>query len=402
MNSFRRTTPFAVAGLMALLAAAPPIVAPAQAQQRGGQQGQRPAVSVVVGEAVRKPMPVRLDAIGTVQTIASVTVRSRVDSQIMEVPFEDGAMVEEGQVLFRLDSRQIEQQIKQAEANLSRDNASLNLARADLRRAEELAKRDFGTEQRLETARAQVQTLEASVRAGQAALDNLRVQLTFYTIRAPISGRVGVAGLRPGNIARTTESAPALAVINQIRPIYVMFGMPQRHLPDIRKAVTDATATVVATPQGYTEGATGKVALIDNAIDPTTGSIQVRAVFDNTNDLLWPGALTTVRLTLRVEPNAVAVPREAVQASQTGSYVFVIENDVAKVRKVTVSRTIDTETVIESGLDGGETVVTDGQLLLVEGSRVVTRRAPGAAPAQAPRATGNPPAPTPSRSGSAG
>lgn len=400
MNFLRKATPFALAGLFAISAVAPMV--PVQAQQRGGQQGQRPPVSIVVANAERKPMPVRLDAIGTVQTIASVTVRSRVDSQIMEVPFEDGAMVEVGQVLFRLDSRQIEQQIKQAEANLSRDNASLNLARADLRRAEELAKRDFGTEQRLETARAQVQTLEASIRGGQAALDNLRVQLTFYTIRAPISGRVGVAGLRPGNIARTTESAPALAIINQIRPIYVTFGMPQRHLPDIRKAVADGTATVLATPQGYTDSATGKVALIDNAIDPTTGSIQIRAIFDNANDLLWPGALTSVRLTLRVEPNAVTVPREAVQASQSGSYVFVIENDAAKVRKVTISRTIDAETVIESGLEGTETVVTDGQLLLTEGSRVVTRRAPGAAPVQAPRARGAPASPAPSRTGSAG
>lgn len=400
MTATRLAKTFAFASLIALTAGA--LAPSAQAQQRGGPQGQRPPVSVVVADAARKPMPVRLDAIGTVQTIASVTIRSRVDSQIMEVPFEDGAMVEEGQVLFRLDSRQIEQQIKQAEANLARDNASLNLARADLRRAEELAKRDFGTEQRLETARAQVQTLEASVRAGQAALENLRVQLTFYTIRAPISGRVGVAGLRPGNIARTTESAPALAVINQIRPIYVTFGMPQRHLPEIQKAVADATATVLATPQGYTEGATGKVALIDNAIDPTTGSIQVRAIFDNANDLLWPGALTSVRLTLRVEPNAVVVPREAVQASQSGSYVFVIENDVAKVRKVTVSRTIDMETVIETGLEGTETVVTDGQLLLTEGSRVQTRRAPGVAPEQAPRARGTPATPTPSRTGSAG
>lgn len=348
-------------------------------------------------------MPVRLDAIGTVQTIASVTVRSRVDSQIMEVPFEDGAMVEEGQVLFRLDSRQIEQQIKQAEANLARDAASLNLARADLRRAEELARRDFGTEQRLETARAQVQTLEASMRAGQAALENLRVQLTFYTIRAPISGRVGVAGLRPGNIARTTESAPALAVINQIRPIYVAFAMPQRHLPDIRKAVADGTATVVATPQGYVEGANGKVALIDNTIDPTTGSIQIRASFENADDLLWPGALCSVRLTLRVEPNAVVVPREAVQASQTGSYVFVIEDNVAKVRQVSVSRTIDAFTVIERGLDGGEVVVTDGQLLLAEGSRVAPRRLdrPETSP-EAPRARGAPPTPAPARTGSAG
>lgn len=351
---------------------------PGPSQGRGGE---RPPVSVSIGKAERKAAPVRLDAIGTVQTIATVAVRSRVDSQIIEVSFEDGANVKAGDVLFKLDSRQIETQLRQADANLSRDRASLNLAQADLKRAEELARRDFGTEQRLDTARTLVATLSASVRGGEAAIEGLRVQLSYYTIAAPISGRIGVASLRAGNIARTGESAAPLAVINQITPIYVAFSMPQRHLPDIRSALE--TATVTATMQGYDKGVDGKLALIDNAVDATTGTIQIRAIFNNPDNLLWPGALCSVRMTLRMEPNALVVPREAVQSGQTGSYVFIVENGVARTRTVTVARTLDNETVLSSGLEGGETVVTDGQLLLTDGVRVAPRGQTGEPPAPA-------------------
>lgn len=363
----------------------------AEAQSpRQGSGDQRPPVSVMIGKAIRKPAPVRIEAIGTVQTAATVAVRSRVDSQIVEVLFQDGATVKTGDVLFRLDSRQIEAQIRQAEANLARDRASLALAEADLKRAEELARRDFGTEQRLETARTQVATLRASIRAGEAGVDGLKVQLSYYTLVAPISGRVGVAGLRAGNIARTGESAVPLATINQISPIYVSFSMPQRFLPELQASLVSATVT--ATPQGYNRSAEGKLALIDNAVDATTGTIQVRATFENADELLWPGALCQVRVTLRVDPDALVVPREAVQAGQSGSYVFVVENGVARTRPVTVARVLDNETVLSSGLTGGETVVTDGQLLLVDGARVAPRGAPGQeSPAGAGRGGGRAP-----------
>jgi membrane fusion protein, multidrug efflux system len=368
----------------------PSDVSLAQGQGAPGGGDQRPPVSVSIAKAERKPAPVRLDAIGTVQTIATVAVRSRVDSQIMDVSFEDGATVKAGDILFKLDSRQIEAQLRQADANLARDRASLTLADADLKRAEELARRDFGTEQRLDTARTLVATLRASVRGGEAAIEGLRVQLSYYTISAPLAGRIGVAGLRSGNIARTGEAAAPLAVINQITPIYVSFSMPQRHLQDIREAM--GSATVTATMQGYDKGIDGKLALIDNAVDATTGTIQIRAVFENPSNLLWPGALCSVRMTLRMEQNALVVPREAVQSGQTGSYVFIIENGVARTRPVTVARTLDNEAVLASGLQGGETVVTDGQLLLTDGTRVAPRgagsgqppRAPSAAPGAAP------------------
>ncbi|MDJ1159937.1 efflux RND transporter periplasmic adaptor subunit [Chelatococcus sp. SYSU_G07232] len=356
-----------------------PAGAKAQEPIRGpSEPGARAPVSVAVGKAQRKAMPVRIDSIGIVQTVASVTLRSRVDSQITEVLFEDGAFVRAGDVLFKLDARQIEAQIKQAEANLARDRASLTYAASDLKRQETLAKRDFASEQKLDTARTQVATLEAAVAAGEAAVENLKVQGSYYTVTAPISGRVGAAGLKVGNVAKTGEAATPLAVINQTSPIYVAFALTQRRLPEIREAMQAGTASVLATPQGYGKGAEGKIAFIDNTVDATTGTITVRGIFENADEFLWPGTLCNVRLTLRMEPDAVAVPREAVQTSQTGDFVFVVENGSARVNPVSVDRTVDGEAVIATGLRGDETVVTDGHLLLTDGARVAPRSAPAA------------------------
>lgn len=328
-------------------------------------------------------MPVRLEAIGTVQTLSSVIVRSRVDSQIMEVGFKDGQVVKQGDLLFKLDSRQIEAQLKQSEALVAKDKASLVSAEADLKRAEELAKRDFGTDQRLDTARALVMTLRASIRGGEAAVEGLKVQLSYYTITAPVGGRVGVAGLKAGNIAKSGDSSVLLATINQVDPIYVTFSMPQRHLPEIREAMIKGSAIVVATPQGYAKGVEGKLAVVDNAVDATTGTILLRALFDNPGEVLWPGALCQVRVTLSTEPNAITIARDAVQTGQNGTYVFAVENGVAQARPVVVNRIVDGLAVLTSGLNGTETIVIDGQLVLTNGARVVERPAGGAPPAGA-------------------
>ncbi|RDJ27673.1 efflux RND transporter periplasmic adaptor subunit [Bosea caraganae] len=357
----------------------------AEATQRPAQQGrqaapQRPPVTIVTAKVERKPMPVRLDAIGTVQAISTVTVRSRVDTQITEVGFKDGGYVKKGDVLFRLDSRLVESLLRQAEANVARDKASLSSAESELRRAEELAKREFATDQRLDTARTQVATLKASIRGGEAFVDSLKVQLTYYTITAPVSGRIGVAGLKEGNIAKTGDNSTTLVTINQIDPIYVSFSLPQRHLPDIRAAMTSGTAVVLATQHGAPKGVEGKIAVIDNMVDATTGTIQMRAIFDNPEETLWPGALCQVRVTLRVDPEALTVPREAVQNGQNGTFVFVIEDGTARARPVTVDRTIDDRVVLSSGLKGDETVVIDGQLLLTDGARTVERNRGGQKP----------------------
>lgn len=341
---------------------------------------QRPPVTIVTAKAERRPMPVRLDAIGTVQTLSTVTVRTRVETQITEVGFQDGGYVKKGDVLFRLDSRLAEALLKQAEAAVARDKASLASAEADLRRAEELAKRDFATDQRLDTARTQVATLRATIRGGEAAAEALRVQLTYYTITAPVSGRIGAAGLKEGNIAKTGDNSAALVTINQVDPIYVSFALPQRHLSDIRAAMNAGTATALATQQGASRGVEGKIAVIDNMVDATTGTIQMRAIFDNPDETLWPGALCQVRLTLRVEQDALTIPREAVQNGQSGTFVFAIEDGIARARPVVVDRTVDERVVIASGLKGDETVVVDGQLQLTDGARTVERSRGGQRP----------------------
>lgn len=371
---------FAAAGISAAALVAQNRSAPASRNPAPDQA--RPPVSVTLGKAEHKAMPVRLESIGAVQTMASVTVKSRVDSQIAQVFVMDGAIVKAGDVLFKLDSRQTEAQLKQAEANLARDRASLQQATSELRRQEELARRDYATAQKLETARAQAASLAATVQGNEAAIDSLRVQLSYYTVVAPIPGRIGAVGLTAGNIARSGDNALPLATIHQIMPIYVSFAVPQRYLPDIREAQRSGTAKVLATPQGYENGSEGTIAFLDNAVDATTGTLTIRAIFDNKDELLWPGALCAVRLTLRTEPNAVVVPREALQTSQTGAFVFAVENGTARVRPVTVDRTVGSEIVISGGLNGSETIVLDGQLLLTEGARVTPRSGPVDGPPQ--------------------
>ncbi len=365
----------------------PPAATPGAA---GGPAGGRPPVSVITARAERKPMPVRLEAIGTVQTLSSVIVRSRVDSQIIEVGFNDGQVVKQGDLLFRLDSRQIEAQLKQFEALVARDRASLVSAEADLKRAEELAKRDFGTDQRLDTSRALVMTLRASIRGGEAAVEGLKVQLSYYTITAPVGGRVGVAGLKAGNIAKSGDSSVLLATINQVDPIYVTFSMPQRHLPEIREAMIKGNAIALATPQGFAKGVEGKLAVVDNAVDATTGTIMLRALFDNPGEVLWPGALCQVRVTLSTEPDAITIARDAVQTGQNGTYVFAVTNGIAQAKPVVVNRIVDGLAVLTSGLTGDETIVVDGQLVLTNGARVIERP-----PGGGPPAGGRPPAASP-------
>ncbi|GGH18702.1 RND transporter [Alsobacter metallidurans] len=361
---------------------APPAPAGKSDAKTLGAAGAAPrSVPVVLGKAERRSMPLRFDTIGTVQPMASVTVRSRVESQIAAAPFDDGGKVRKGDLLFQLDSRQIESQIKQSEATLTRSRAQLEQAQRDVRRNEALAANEYASRQKLDDSRTAVQTISAQIQADEAAIETLKVQLSYYTLRAPIDGRIGMAGLKAGNIAKTGDNSVALATINQISPIYVSFSMPQRLLPELRDAMVNGAGAVLATPQGARKGVEGKIAVFDNAVDASTGTITMRAVFENADETLWPGALCNVRVTLRTDADAVAVPREAVQTSQNGTFVFVVVDNVAKVRPVKVARLVDTYAVIETGLNGDETIVTDGQLLLTDGVRVEPReRKPVAAP----------------------
>lgn len=356
-----------------------PSTAPAQQQgqaPRGPQQ--RPPVAVVVAKVVQKDMPLRLDAIGTVQPAAAVTLRPRVDSQIEKVFVADGAFVKAGDVVVKLDSRQIEALLKAAEGALAKSTTTLEQAERDLARFTELASRQATTQLNVDNARLAVQTATAAVTVERAAIENLKVQLSYYTVTAPISGRVGQITLKAGNIARQGETGSSFATINQLSPIYVAFSMPQRLLPDLRAAMANNSATATAMPQGSTRAAEGRVAVIDNQIDAATGTITVRAMFENADEFLWPGQLCNVRVVLRIDPNTIAIPREAVQSGQQGSFVYVVEEGVAKVRAVTMDRIQDGEAVITSGLKSGETVVVDGQSLLFPNARVEIRGRPQA------------------------
>jgi multidrug efflux system membrane fusion protein len=326
------------------------------------------AVSVLAGKAQRKDVPFRVESLGTVQPLMTVVIRSRVDSQIVKVHFEDGAKINEGDLLFTLDSRSIDAQILQAEATLSRDKAQLEKAIRDQERVGGLAAKGTLSQVQEADAKTNVVVLKATVAQGEANLQNLRVQRTYYDVRAPISGRLGAANLRQGAFVRTIDTTNPLATINQIAPIYVAFGVPERFIPELRAAGDKATVEVSF--QNELSLAGGKVAFIENTVDPQTGTILIRGIFENADEKLWPGTLASVRVTLRTDLNLVVVPTEAVQSGQKGSFVFVIENNIARVKAVKVLRSIDGESVISEGLDGTETVVTDGQLSLRDGSRV--------------------------------
>jgi multidrug efflux system membrane fusion protein len=342
------------------------------AAARAPRDHNRP-VPVVVAQAERKKVPVRLDAIGTVTPIASVAIKSQLETTIVGVHFRDGARVAKGDLLFTLDCRQIEADMKRFQAVIDGAEASLRQAQRDVDRYTELAARNATPIVTLNNAQTAVNISRATAESNRAQLENLKVQQGFCSIHAPISGRISMANVKVGNFVRPADTAP-MATINQMAPVYVSFTVPQERLPDIRKALSAETATVEAIVPGESRRASGQVTMIENKVDPATGMATIRATMPNQDELLWPGTLVTAEMTLRTE-QAVVVPSNAVQVSQTGSLVFVIDNGVAKVRHITTERQVGDETVVTSGLKGGETVVTDGQILLQEGSRVSARPA---------------------------
>jgi RND family efflux transporter MFP subunit len=336
------------------------------------QGPQRPrTVSVEVAKAERKPVPVDVDAIGMVTPISSVALKARLENTIVAVHFEDGARVNEGDLLFTLDARQIDAQIEQAEGTLARDRAQLEGAQRDLRRYTDLVGKGATTQVNVDNAKTQSDILIATIKADQAALDNLKVQKSYTLIRAPFAGRISAANVKVGNFLRPADTQP-LAVINQMAPVYVTFAIPQRVLVDLREAMAKDGSKVIATIPGHQRSEEGKVAMVENAVDAMTGMVTVRGMMDNNNETLWPGTLVSTKLIIRTE-NSVVVPTIAVQRSQNGNYVFVVRDGAAKVQPVKVDRTSQGVSVISEGLSGGESVVTDGQLLLSDGTRVEPR-----------------------------
>jgi RND family efflux transporter MFP subunit len=336
------------------------------------QGPQRPRViSVELAKAQRKPVPVDVDSIGTVTPISSVALKSRVETTIVAVHFEDGAKVHEGDLLFTLDARQIDAQIEQAVGTLARDQAQLEGAQRDYRRYIDLIGKGATTQVNVDNAKTQADILIGTIKADQSALDNLRVQKSFTTIRAPFSGRISAANVKIGNFVRPADTAP-LAVINQMAPVYVTFAIPQRVLVDLREAMASGGSKVIATIPGHQRSEDGKVAMVENSVDSTTGMVTVRGIMNNENETLWPGILVATKLIIRTE-DSIVVPTVAVQRSQSGNYVFVVKDGAAKVQAVKVDRTFQGFSVVTEGLSGDEDVVVDGQLLLSSGSRVEPR-----------------------------
>src|ERR1700675_2726173 len=339
------------------------------ASAQGSQRAR--VIAVELAKAERKPVPVDVDSIGTVTPISSVALKSRVETTIVSVHFEDGAKVSEGDLLFTLDARQIDAQIEQAEGMLAKDQAQLEGAQRDLRRFSDLIGKGATTQVNVDNAKTQADILIGTIKADQSALDNLKVQKSYTIIRAPFSGRISAANVKVGNFVRPADTAP-LAVINQMAPVYVTFAIPQRALVDLREAMASGGSRVIATIPGHARSEDGKVAMVENSVDSTTGMVTVRGIMNNENETLWPGILVATKLIIRTE-DSIVVPTVAVQRSQSGNYVFVVKDGAAKVRAVKVDRTFEGCSVVTEGLSGDEDVVVDGQLLLSEGSRVEPR-----------------------------
>ena len=335
-----------------------------------------PPVPVTLARVVRKPMPLQLQAIGTVEASSSVAVRSQITGELTSVNFKEGEDVRQGQVLFTLDRRPLEAALKQAQANLDRDSAQAANAGAQAKRSQELAARGIATREQVETTSTTAAALEATVGADRAAVENATVQLQYATIVAPISGRTGVLMVHPGNLVRANDPTP-LVVINQVSPVQVSFGIPERQLAELKKHLALGTLRVEARPPGdEAQPAIGQISFVDNAVDATTGTIRVKGTFANGDRRLWPGQFVNVVTLLATDPQAIVLPSVAIQVGQEGSYVFVVKSDqTVDLRPVVVARTNGAEAVVESGVQDGETVVTDGQIRLVPGSRISDKSA---------------------------
>ncbi|WP_333822129.1 efflux RND transporter periplasmic adaptor subunit [Pinisolibacter sp.] len=333
----------------------------------------RPPAPVTVAQVAVKPMPAVLDVVGTAQAMASVPLKTRVDSMIDKVLVKEGDRVQAGQGIFQLDDRAVKAQVAQARAVLARDEAQLALLRSDLERTEQLVQTKTKSNRDLESAKTLVAAQMATIEADRAALQNLEVQASWYVISSPIAGRVGSIALKAGSAIRANDSS-LLATVNQLDPIYVAFSVPQASIPALRAAMAAGDVTV-AVHQPNVDGAplSGRIAYIENMLDAASGTLGVKAVVDNPAERLLPGEFVQVRAVLRTDPNALVVPDQAIQLGQNGTFVYVVKDDATvEARRVTIDRTVDRVTVIAKGLAAGEKVVVDGQLRLFPGASVVT------------------------------
>jgi multidrug efflux system membrane fusion protein len=339
-------------------------------QNKGGAP-----VPVLAGSVVEKSAPVQIMAVGNAQSYTKVSVRAQITGQLTRVHFQEGQTVKRGDLMFAIDPRPAQAALDQVQANLVRDQAQLENARIDFDRQKKLYESKISSREDYDKAQASLDTLRGTVLADKAAITNAALNLEFTSIRAPMDGRTGNVLVHEGNIVKS--GTDVLVEINQVQPIFVSFSVPEQYLPTLKQRMSEGPLKARAGYPGL-EGPSpeGVVSFLNNAVDPTTGMIQLKAVFENKDNALWPGQFVQVILTLHDQPRAVVAPAEAIQVGQTGEYVFVIKADhTVELRPVKTSSTRNGEAVIQDGLKPGETVVTDGQLRLVSGSRVDVKSA---------------------------
>lgn len=328
------------------------------------------AVPVRVGKVVQKAVPLQIRNVGTIQPYVAVAVRAQVSGEITQVHFREGQDLKKGELLFSIDARPYEAALAQAEAALARDRAQMENAQTDVKRYEDLVKKDYVTQQQYDSVKATAAATAATVRLNQAAVERARLDVAYCSIRAPMDGRSGSIMVQAGNVVKANDAV--LVTINQIVPIYLTFSVPERELPEIRRRqnagrlAVDAEEPATGRPLGR-----GELTFVDNTVDRATGTITLKATFPNADSVLWPGEFVNAVLTLATEPNAIVAPTGAVQSGQQGTYAFVVKSDATvESRPVTVARNAPDGVVIAKGLAAGETVVTDGQLRLSPGAKI--------------------------------
>lgn len=327
-------------------------------------------VPVVVAKVTRQSIPVELHAIGTGKAFKTVSVESQAAGIIKEVHYQPGQYVHKGQLLVTLDNRPFLASLSQAQAALARDQAQAQLQQAQLKRYDQLLKAGIVPQEAYDQYLATSTAAKATVRADEAAIQTAKIQLSYCSIYAPISGVVGAQLVYPGATVKAND-VPVLAVINKVSPLYVTFSVPQQYLESIKQFMARSRLPVEATPPGDSKPENGYLTFVNNTIDTTTGTIQLMGTFPNTDHRLWPGQFSNVVLRLAEQENALVVPSQTVQSGQEGDYVYIVKPDkTVEVQKVKTGRTVNNVTEILEGLHVGETVVTDGQLRLAPGMKV--------------------------------
>ena len=373
---------------------------------RGGRKGAGAGdVPVTVAVASQKDVPVEVQVIGNVEAYSTISVKAQVGGQLTTVSFHEGDNVKTGDLLFTIDQRPFTAALDQAVANVAQNQAALGQAKANLARdtaqnkyteanatryaelfqsgvvskdqSEQLRAAADASREALAADQAAIESATANIGASKAAVDNARVQLSYTSIRSPIDGRTGNISVKQGNVVMANSQE--LMTINQLEPIYVTFAVPEAQLPAIKRYMAERKLVVRAGPQDRPEDEeTGVLTFIDNSVDMTTGTIKLKGTFANSDHKLWPGQFVRVTLRLTTQPNAIVVPNQAVQTGQSGSYVYVVKQDrTVEMRPVTTGARVDQDMVVDQGLQLGETVVTEGQLRLAPGTRVVVRDAKG-------------------------